>query len=158
MCALRSSIGLLLVFLCLSESLKGRYRLFRCSAGTVSSERGFPAFGPAERFSWPAPGRAARGPSKGQHHQRGAGLGLLTCLQLPPRRPLPSKPVYYPQQAIASHWYVIQAQENPTIWRRRYRSEVCIQVVPTLFSSVFRYITSAAARLCWVTRGGPRAQ
>lgn len=82
--------------------------LCRCFVGAVSSERGVSAVRPAEGLSGPASGRAARGPSQGQCHQRGAGPGLLPCLQLSPWRPLPPQPVQHPQQALTSHWYVKQ--------------------------------------------------
>lgn len=82
--------------------------LCRCSVGTVSSERGVSTVRPAEGLSGPASGRAAGGPSQGKRHQRGAGPGLLPCLQLAPRRPLPPQPVQHPQQALTSDWYVKQ--------------------------------------------------
>lgn len=70
--------------------------LRRRSAGAVSSERGVPAVGPAERLSGPAAHRAARGPSQSQRHQRRARPGLVTGLQLSPWRPLPPQPVQHP--------------------------------------------------------------
>lgn len=73
--------------------------------GAVSSERSIPAPGPPEGLSGAASGGAARGPPQSQCHQRGARPGLVPCLQLSPRRPLPPQPVQHPQQAVPAHWY-----------------------------------------------------
>lgn len=72
-------------------------------AGPVSSQRGVPAAGPAERLSGPASDRVARRPSQSQYHQRGARAGFFSCVQLSPWRPLPAQPVQHPEQAIATH-------------------------------------------------------
>lgn len=77
-----------------------------CLVGTVTTERGISTLGPSERLSGAASGRASRGPSQSQRHQRGAGPGLFPCLQLSPRRPLPPQPVQHSQQAVPTHWCV----------------------------------------------------
>lgn len=77
-----------------------------CLVGTVTTERGISTLGPPERLSGAASGRASRGPSQSQRHQRGAGPGLFPCLQLSPRRPLPPQPVQHSQQAVPTHWCV----------------------------------------------------